>query len=235
MRKHIPNLITSLNLLSGMGGIVLVMNGNTAWASVMIIIAGIFDFFDGMLARWLKVQSPGGRELDSLADEVSFGVLPGLILLKLYQFYVVDLSGLFWILTGWLFLLFPIFSAWRLARFNVDARQAYNFRGLPTPAASLLVASIDAPGGLTTVTGHWVVHPLALVFLGLALGLLMVSEIPFFGLKIHRFSLHEYPVQASFLAISLIFIVLLGLAGMGLSMILYLLVNLIAAVFNRKL
>lgn len=95
MRKHFPNLVTSFNLLSGVVGIVLVMNGNTAYASLMIVLAGVFDFFDGLTARWLGVQSPIGRELDSLADVVSFGVLPGLILLRLYQFYSLDYNGIF--------------------------------------------------------------------------------------------------------------------------------------------
>lgn len=235
MRRNIPNLITSLNLLSGMAGIVLVMNGNTAWASVMIILAGVFDFFDGLIARWLGVQSPGGRELDSLADVVSFGVLPGLILLKLYQFNALDYSGFFWVAAGWLSLLFPVFSALRLARFNVDTRQEYSFRGLPTPAASFLVASLDAPGGLVSMAGAWVMHPIILIVLGFLLGILMISEIPFFGFKLKKLSLKQYPVQFGFLAISLVLVLISGMAGVGLSLLMYLVINLVAVSLKKMI
>ncbi len=236
MRRNIPNLITSFNLLSGMAGIVLVMFGNTAWGSVMIVLAGVFDFFDGLIARWLGVQSPGGRELDSLADVVSFGVLPGLILFRLYQFTALEYSGIFWVAAGWLSLLFPVFSAWRLARFNVDTRQELNFRGLPTPAASFLVASLDAPGGLASLIGYWVMHPFIIVLLSLLLGILMVSEVPFFGLKMKKkFSFRQYPVRFGFLLGGLMLVVSFGMAGIGLSLFLYLVINLVAAALKREI
>jgi CDP-diacylglycerol--serine O-phosphatidyltransferase len=235
MRKHFPNLVTSFNLLSGVVGIVLVMNGNTAYASLMIVLAGVFDFFDGLTARWLGVQSPIGRELDSLADVVSFGVLPGLILLRLYQFYSLDYNGIFWVAAGWLSLLFPVFSALRLARFNVDTLQEFHFRGLPTPAASLVVASLDSPGGLSSLFDAWIMHPLLLVSLGLILCILMVSDVPFFGLKIKRLSLGIYPVQFGFLGLSMVLVLLTQMAGVGMSLLIYLGINLTAAVLKKEI
>lgn len=227
MRKQIPNLITSLNLLSGMVGIVLLMNGNSAWASMMIVLAGGFDFFDGLTARWLGVQSPGGRELDSLADVVSFGVLPGLILYKLYHFYALEWSGPLWVVAGWLPLLFPVFSAWRLARFNIDTNQKVSFSGLPTPAASLLVASLDAPGGFIGSLQGFFMHPLFLVILPLVLGLLMVSHVPFFSLKFKSFSLKYYPVQIFLLVVALGLILVWGMTGLGLTIGIYLIINIL--------
>jgi len=235
MRKHFPNLVTSFNLLSGVVGILLVMNGNTAYGSVMIVLAGVFDFFDGLTARWLGVLSPIGRELDSLADVVSFGVLPGLILLRLYQFYSMDYIGIFWVAAGWFSLLFPVFSAFRLARFNVDTRQEFHFRGLPTPAASLLVASLDAPGGLSSLFGAWIMHPLLLLSLGLILCILMVSDVPFFGLKIKRLSLRIYPVQFGFLVLSMVLVLFTQMAGVGLSLLIYLGINLTAAILKKEI
>lgn len=227
MRKLIPNLITSFNLLSGMAGIVLLMNGTIAWASMMIVLAGVFDFFDGLTARWLGVQSPGGRELDSLADVVSFGVLPGLILYKLYHFYALEWSGPFWIVAGWLPLLFPVFSAWRLAQFNIDTHQEVNFRGLPTPAASLLVASLEAPGGFISTFQGIFVHPFFLAVVPLGLGLLMVSDIPFFGLKFKKLSFKYYGLQIVFLILGLGLLITLGMTGLGLTIAGYLMVNLV--------
>lgn len=211
------------------------MSGNTAYASMMIVLAGVFDFFDGLTARWLGVQSPIGRELDSLADVVSFGVLPGLILLRLYQFYSIDYSGIFWVAAGWLSLLFPVFSALRLARFNVDTRQEYHFRGLPTPAASLLVASLDSPSGLSSLFGAWIMHPLFLVSIGLILCILMTSDIPFLGFKIRRLSLKIYPVRFGFLVLSMVLVVLIQMAGVGVSLVLYLVINLTAAVLKKEI
>ncbi|MGC8864478.1 MAG: CDP-diacylglycerol--serine O-phosphatidyltransferase [Bacteroidales bacterium] len=225
MRKQIPNLITSLNLLSGMGGIVLLMNGNMGGASMMIVVAGIFDFFDGLTARWLGVQSPGGRELDSLADVVSFGVLPGLILYKLYLFYSLEWSGLLWVVAGGLPLLFPVFSAWRLARFNIDTEQVANFKGLPTPAASLFVASLDAPGGFINTFQGIFIQPLFLVIISLLLGMLMVSRIPFFGLKLKKLSLKYYPMHLVFIVSGLGLLIGLGMAGLGIAMGMYIIIN----------
>lgn len=143
--KFIPNLLTLGNLLSGVLGIVaLLMWGQPEVAGLCIFVGGTFDVFDGAVARWLKVQSPLGGQLDSLADLVTFGVLPGLIA---FVYIPVTIEG--FALDGWLpeyaryaAFAIPAASAWRLAVFNLDETQKTGFKGLPTPAVGVLFASI---------------------------------------------------------------------------------------------
>ena len=131
IKRNIPNAITCLNLLFGCIAIVYVFHNRLTDASWMIIFAAIADFFDGMAARLLKVSSPIGKELDSLADMVSFGVAPGMIIYEL-----IGTSPY-----NWIGLLIPVFAAIRLAKFNIDTRQTFYFIGLPTPANALFIAS----------------------------------------------------------------------------------------------
>src|SRR5688500_5425764 len=139
-KRHIPNGITCLNLLSGCIGIIKAYQGDLKAASYLILLACIFDFFDGFAARILKVSSPIGKELDSLADVVTFGVLPGIILLKLSTLSPIFFDGsnnfiytdIKW--QNYFCFVITIFSALRLAKFNIDTRQSDGFIGLPTPA-----------------------------------------------------------------------------------------------------
>ncbi|HQS50964.1 MAG TPA: CDP-diacylglycerol--serine O-phosphatidyltransferase, partial [Daejeonella sp.] len=139
MKKHIPNSVTCLNLFSGCLGIVFAFQGNLIWASYAIVIAAVFDFFDGMLARLLKAYSDIGKELDSLADMVSFGVLPSVIIYQLFALSPQIDFGADWL--SFSAFIIAVFSALRLAKFNIDTRQSENFIGLPTPANALLIAS----------------------------------------------------------------------------------------------
>jgi CDP-diacylglycerol--serine O-phosphatidyltransferase len=132
VKKHLPNAITCANLFSGCVGIVLAFKGELIAAAYAIFLSAIFDFFDGLASRVLKSFSGIGKDLDSLADMVSFGVLPGVIM---YQ--IPNVSG--WL--NFIAFLIPVFSALRLAKFNVDTRQAEHFIGLPTPANAILIAS----------------------------------------------------------------------------------------------
>lgn len=148
MKSLIPNTITTLNLLCGLLGIVFAFNEMLAFSGLMILLAAVFDFFDGFAARLLKAKSNIGKDLDSLADIVSFGVLPGLMLYQFivissYQFYVpfTERPLAMHFLAGTAFVL-PIFSAIRLAIFNQDDSQSAEFKGLATPAAAIFVASI---------------------------------------------------------------------------------------------
>ncbi|MBO4434452.1 MAG: CDP-diacylglycerol--serine O-phosphatidyltransferase [Bacteroidales bacterium] len=175
--RIIPNTITLMNLLSGVVGVILTLSGNPAAGLPCMLAAAGFDFLDGLAARLLNVQSPIGKELDSLADVVSFGVLPAVIL------YMV-VPGPMWLKC--VPLLLAAFSALRLAKFNVDTRQESNFIGLPTPASALLAASfchysISGASPYLQSNVGWLAPSLAL-----ALCALVVSDLPMFGMKVKK-------------------------------------------------
>lgn len=182
LKKHIPNSITSMNLLSGAVGVICTMQGEMTLAFSLMLLAAVFDFCDGLAARLLKAYSPVGKELDSLADMVSFGLLPSVMLVK-----TMLLAGL---PTGLslLPLVLAVCSGLRLAKFNVDERQSTDFIGLPTPSAALISGSLCAYLYLTTdsLLHGWVAGGWFLPLVALVLGLLLVSEIPMFGMKIAK-------------------------------------------------
>ena len=176
--KHIPNTITSMNLLSGIMGVIFTLEGRLEWALPLMILAAVFDFCDGLAARLLNAYSPIGKELDSLADLVSFGVLPAVML------YKIQPEGAP-VLLRFLPLFVGVMSALRLAKFNVDERQTLDFIGLPTPSCAMVCGSLayflHLGGGVPDGAGSWLVAGISLV-----LGLLLVSEIPMFGMKIKK-------------------------------------------------
>lgn len=203
--KHIPNLFTLLNLVFGCLAIVFILQtGETllmvdgegawvprlpekiGWGAICIGIAALIDFLDGFLARLFKASSEMGKQLDSLADVVSFGVAPGLILYQLLRIsYIQEESGLDTSL--WAFapaLLIPCAGAWRLARFNIGQHGSGDFQGLPIPAAGLLVASLplilfyDHLGLAATLLNKWLLYALILL-----LAWLMTSKIRFMAFK----------------------------------------------------
>lgn len=175
IKKNIPNAITCCNLLCGCLAIVQAMNGNLVWAAYLVGMAAIFDFFDGFAARLLKVSSPIGKDLDSLADMVTFGVVPGIVMFQLLRYSFNHLIFMPVLLTSqfkpepfsiktalpYIAFLIPIFSAIRLAKFNNDPRQSDSFIGVPTPANAILICSlallmpvIDAPA-----EAGWTIYP----------------------------------------------------------------------------
>ena len=176
--KHIPNTITSMNLLAGIMGVIFTLEGHLEWALPMMILAGVFDFCDGLAARLLGAYSPIGGELDSLADLVSFGVLPALML---YAVTPLDAPAIL----RYIPLFVAVMSAVRLAKFNVDERQTLDFLGLPTPSCALMCGSLatflHAAGGVSAGAEIWILDAIAVI-----LGLLLVSEIPMFGMKIKK-------------------------------------------------
>jgi CDP-diacylglycerol--serine O-phosphatidyltransferase len=176
--KHIPNTITSMNLLSGILGVIFTLEGRLEWALLLMVLAAVFDFCDGLAARLLQAYSPIGKELDSLADLVSFGVLPALML------YKVQPAEAPWILR-YIPLFVAVMSAVRLAKFNVDERQSSDFIGLPTPSCAMVCGSLayflHVSGGVPQGAGVWLLDGIALI-----LGLLLVSEVPMFGMKIKK-------------------------------------------------
>ena len=176
--KHIPNTITSMNLLSGVMGVIFTLEGHLEWALPLMILAAVFDFCDGLAARLLDAHSPIGGELDSLADLVSFGVLPSLML---YKVMPADVPAFL----RYIPLFVAAMSAVRLAKFNVDDRQTLDFLGLPTPSCAMVCGSLATflfkAGGIPAGAEVWILDAIAVV-----LGLLLVSEIPMFGMKIKK-------------------------------------------------
>ncbi len=175
--KHIPNTITSMNLLCGALGVIASLGGRLELGFILMICAAVFDFCDGLAARLLKAYSEIGKELDSLADDISFGVLPAVML---YRISVTDI-----LILKYLPLVLAAFSALRLAKFNLDERQHDSFIGLPTPAAAMICGSLAT---LVTVRpesflAHWCEGPVFIPVLTLVLCFLLVSEIPMFSMK----------------------------------------------------
>ena len=176
--KHIPNTITSMNLLSGIMGVIFTLEGRLEWALPLMVLAAVFDFCDGLAARLLGAYSPIGGELDSLADLVSFGVLPALMLYKVIPAEAPAILR-------YVPLFVAVMSAVRLAKFNVDERQTLDFLGLPTPSCAMVCGSLATflyvAGGIPADVEVWLLDAIAIV-----LGLLLVSEIPMFGMKIKK-------------------------------------------------
>ncbi len=211
--KHIPNTITSMNLLCGTMGVISVLNGDIAVAFYLMLLAGVCDFCDGLSARLLKAYSSLGKELDSLADLVSFGLLPSLMLYK-----IMLLTGSHGILV-YIPLCITIFSAIRLAKFNIDDRQSDNFIGLPTPACALLCGSfsyyvVQVPD---SVLCSWAGSRLFIPIGSIILAFLLISEIQMFSMKFKRNIKEGTPIHkqrvsfAGVIFVSLILTLLLGL------------------------
>jgi len=183
MKKYIPDFITSLNLLCGSLGVVFALDGRLDLAFFAMLAAALFDFLDGFAARLLGAYSDLGKELDSLSDVVSFGVLPAMML-------VVTMRECSF--SGSLLCLIPVVLAvatgFRLAKFNVDERQHFSFIGLPSPASALLAASLSyyialCPGSLLSI---WAAGPVFIPVVVAVLSVLLVSEIPMFSLKMGK-------------------------------------------------
>ena len=175
IKRQIPNMITLCNLACGVLSVFAAIAFQEPVQAALLICLGIlFDFFDGMTARLLKVSSPLGKELDSLADVVTSGVAPAAILYSLTYYPMID-CGKPWLAIA--FLLIPLFAAYRLAKFNIDTRQSHSFLGLPVPSQALVWVGV----ALSAFTSH--LSPFILIAVSLLLDVLMVSELPLFSLK----------------------------------------------------
>ncbi|MBR07064.1 MAG: CDP-diacylglycerol--serine O-phosphatidyltransferase [Rickettsiales bacterium] len=175
MIKHIPNTLTCLNLTTGGIGAIFIIRGDYQLAIYFVLISALFDFFDGFAARMLKVQSDIGKELDSLADMVSFGLVPAL-----YMFRVIESQTNHEYLPYY-GLLIAAFSAIRLAKFNIDTRQSDQFIGLPTPANSILITS------LAFLPGGWDLSLVASLIVITLSSLMLVANVPMIALKFKSF------------------------------------------------
>ncbi len=224
IKKHIPNTITCCNLVSGCVAIAYAFSGNIDLSFTWIIIGAVFDFFDGMSARLLNVSSPIGKELDSLADVVTFGVAPSTILFSELSVmsYPAILEPLRPILPFTAYIM-AAFSALRLAKFNLDERQALGFIGLPTPANALFW------GSLIIGAGKWLEATPFMVFflLGgiLISSWLMVSEIPMFALKFKEWGWKGNQVKYIFLLTCIPLLAIFGLTGLAIIIAWYVIIS----------
>lgn len=224
IKKHIPNTITCCNLVSGCVAIAYAFSGNVELSFTWIIIGAVFDFFDGMSARLLNVSSPIGKELDSLADVVTFGVAPSTILFSELSVmsYPAILEPLRPILPFTAYIM-AAFSALRLAKFNLDDRQALGFIGLPTPANALFW------GSLIIGAGKWLEATPFMVFflLGgiLISSWLMVSEIPMFALKFKEWGWKGNQVKYIFLLTCIPLLAIFGLTGLAIIIAWYVIIS----------
>ncbi|MDD4197909.1 MAG: CDP-diacylglycerol--serine O-phosphatidyltransferase [Paludibacter sp.] len=202
LRKHIPNFITMLNLFSGSMAVYYAFNGNFTVSFFAILIAGLFDFLDGLAARALKAYSPMGKELDSLADVISFGLAPGVIVFSLFE--QSQLSE--WLkFAGFII---PVFSALRLAKFNIDENQSSSFIGLPTPANAIFWAGMGHSFSGWLIETPWVVLILTLLLSGL-----LVSKLPMFSLKFKNLRWADNKIQYIFLGGCIALISIFGLSA----------------------
>ena len=210
MKKHIPNTITCLNLISGCIATYWAFQSNYELALLFIVIGAVFDFFDGMSARLLHVSSPIGKELDSLDDDITFGFAPSAIV---FSYLNSQLSIVNCQFVPYLAFIMAAFSALRLAKFNLDERQALGFIGLPTPANALFW------GSLIVGCGDWLSsQPYAfwLLLVGTFVSsYLLVSEIPMFALKFKTWGWKGNEVKYIFLITCIPMLLLLGVSGLA--------------------
>lgn len=240
-KNSIPNIFTSFNLLCGCLAIVSATNDNAMWTAYFVGIAAIFDFLDGMVARALKVQSPIGKDLDSLADMVSFGVVPGLIMFKLIGISLftyglkADVSGNTRAILSYLpylSFLITIFAAIRLARFNVFSADALGFTGMPTPACAIFIASLPLIIENQDISNEFLMEsvflsPLFPIATTLLVSYLMVSKINMFSLKFKTLGWEGNKMRYVFLVLAIALIIPFKFLGVMFTMILYILLSLI--------
>ena len=239
IRKSIPNTITSMNLLSGAIGVILCLGGDVRTAFLLMLASAVFDFFDGLAARALGAYSDIGKELDSLADMISFGLLPSLMLHQTMVQGGIDGAVTF------IPLLLAVFSALRLAKFNIDERQHDSFIGLATPSAAMICGSLchfvagHSDSGLAAIcASSWV-----LPILSVLLSALLVSEIPMFSMKFGKGKCADkmtVRIRIGFLVLLLLIGLAVAAAGLEWSMAVfftfigYILINLLSALILKS-
>lgn len=237
--KNIPNSITSMNILCGALGVVFTLEGKLDIAFYLMLAGAVCDFCDGLAARALKAYSEMGKELDSLADMISFGLLPSLMLYKTMG--LAGVSGVYCYIP----LIIAVFSGLRLAKFNIDTRQSENFIGMPTPACAMICGSFaycvfkgDSKVLADIAASEWIVPAAAAV-----LAFLLISEIPMFGMKIKKGMTASKGIKVmriAFFTIAAASVVVTLTTGQNWALIIlmtflsYILINLIGAVLCRN-
>ena len=230
MKKQIPNIITLLNLFSGCIAIVMAFGGNFLSVVIFVTLAAVFDFFDGLAARALGVSSKIGVELDSLADVVSFGVAPGMVVFWLLSDVapLLPFGSAAAVVPYWAFVI-PAFSALRLAKFNIDDRQTTSFIGLPVPAHALFWVGA-AYSVLPVLYTNPLLFTVLICVLALVTSLLLVSEIPMFALKITSLKWKGNELRYMLVVCAVVFVAAFGFLGLSGTILLYI----VLSIFNKK-
>ncbi|MDR6300475.1 CDP-alcohol phosphatidyltransferase family protein [Mesonia maritima] len=249
LKKHIPNIITLLNLLCGSIGVILAVQNNLITAALFVGLGIFFDFFDGLAARSLDVQSEIGLQLDSLADMVTSGLVPGIVMFQLLNNaieYQPETAVVDWSATNYLSFDMPILpllgllislgSGYRLAKFNVDERQTDSFIGLPTPANAILILSLPLilafqphPFAVELILNQWV-----LIGLTIFSAIILNAELPLFALKFKTWGVKENWFRYGFLLLALILLVTLQYLALPILIISYVLLSIILSGKNKK-
>jgi len=231
IKKHIPNLITLLNLLCGCIAMVFVSKSDFEMAFYFVCLGIFLDFFDGFFARLLKVSGPLGLQLDSLADMVTSGLVPGYVMFFMLSNSQHEISAS--PLLPYLGFIVTMGSCYRLAVFNIDTRQTNSFIGLPTPANALFVLSLplvlkysDSLVMLEVLTNQWVLMAIILFS-----AYILNAEIPLFSLKVKKFSFKHNALQIVFLSFSFLLLVFFQYAGIPLIIISYVLLSIVSNKF----
>ena len=225
--RHFPNFLTLCNLLCGCVGLVAAAEGNLAQAAYLIWAAAAFDFADGLAARALKAYSSIGGDLDSLADMVSFGVLPSFIVFRLIRATETELIAL-----AYAGFLIAVFSALRLAIFNVDTRQKDQFIGLPVPASALLISSL--PLGTLPIFQALVNEPVVLVLIAVVDAYLMVAPLPLLAFKFKSKAWKGNEVKYIFIAASLLLFFVLKTVAIPIIIIAYIFLSVVVHYNDKK-
>ncbi|UMB60914.1 CDP-alcohol phosphatidyltransferase family protein [Lutibacter sp. A80] len=236
-KKYIPNFLTLLNLFSGTIAVIFAVNNELELAAYFVFLGIFFDFFDGFAARIFKVQGELGKQLDSLADVVTSGVVPGVVLYKLLQtkntVEIFNTEIVSWKtqeieLVPFFGLLVTLAAAYRLAKFNIDERQTSSFIGLPTPAAALVVLSLPLILNYSSLEIATVIieNKLFLIGLTIVLSILMNAEIPLFSLKFKDYSWKNNKIKFSFILLTAILCIALKFVAIPVVIIVYVLMSL---------
>ena len=242
--KHIPNIITALNLASGSLAVIFGIDGHLVWAGIFICLAAVFDFLDGLAARLFSAWSETGKQLDSLADLVSFGLAPAAVLFTLLEFSMFDVNQPVYEISArwdqWAILLsaliMPVFGALRLARFNAGQADMPYFRGLPIPANGLFWASL---GLMLEVPKHQDIFLILystrnLLLLGLFTSGMMIISLPMFSLKLKNFDLKENWYRYLFVVIAIAFFAFFSVYGLAMTIIAYIFLNILFYLLKIK-
>ncbi|WP_284651851.1 CDP-alcohol phosphatidyltransferase family protein [Flavobacterium terrisoli] len=239
IKRLIPNLFTMLNLFCGCVAVVLVAGNEFDWAFYFVCLGIFFDFFDGFFARKFGVSGPLGVQLDSLADMVTSGVVPGFVMYQLLMdrknLYVSNLDW-FDISLPYLGFIITLGACYRLAKFNIDTRQSDSFIGVPTPANALFITSLPLVANYfhTEIDMGFSYNCWFLLLLTALSAYVMNAKIPLFSLKIKNFSVAKYKLQIFFLAISVLMLVFLQILAVPLIILLYVLLSVINNIVNKK-
>ena len=224
--RHIPNFVTACNLFSGCIAAVMAFQANYEAAILFIILGATFDFFDGMLARLFHVSGPLGKELDSLADDITFGFAPSVIVFSLfkevqYPAFMQSMTDIF----PYTAFIIAVFSALRLGKFNIDPRQSSSFIGLPTPANALFWGSLVVGGHSFLISDAF--NALYLFVLVLLMSYLLVAELPMFSLKFKNLSWKDNKISYIFLLVCIPLLVIFRISGFAAIILWYILLSLL--------